>query len=405
MVTQGDNATNSQLDSRGCTIGPDNGCMSDNDIVRALFAFQPGDSLRLRIKYAPQAHTANCDGLFYCDPSTNVWAPLNNEEMEQIISPMFDAIEDSLSPADLMHIHSRRGADDMRHIVGRKCADRSFKEKLDANRDILAANNGVWDVPNKTFRPIEPEDFVMTTTGWSYDPLMAQKHRPELEAFIAQVMPVKDEREATLAFYANLMSGHRREKKLLVLTDTAGGSNGKSTFSELFVDFFGKRAVTHTTAVCMAGIDGHKATRLLMAEGLKTHMALNIWRLQSLTSGTGAVEGHARFNWQAGIVLVFNERDRPKFDGADSSFVERLVVPPMRAKFLSPEKLADADAGDFSYLADAEIAKKFPSWRSALGDMLMEHSRNENALDRLDNLPPSFTEKRSELAVKACIPS
>ncbi len=86
--------------------------------------------------------------------------------MDEIILPMFDAIADHLSPADLKHIHSRRGTDDMRHIVGRKCADRSFKDKLDANIDILAADNGVWEVGNKTFRPIEPEDFVMTTTGW-----------------------------------------------------------------------------------------------------------------------------------------------------------------------------------------------------------------------------------------------
>ena len=395
-------------------IDSENGRNSDNNIVKALFASELGDSIRLRIKYAPQAKTANCNGLYYCDPSTNVWTQRSNAEMEEIILPMFEAIKDSLSPADQKHINSRRGTDDMRHIVGRKCGDRSFKDKLDGNRDLLAADNGVWDVPNKTFRPIEPDDFIMTTTGWSYDPLMAQQYRHELETFIAQVMPIEDEREATLAFYANLMSGYRGEKKLLILTDLRGGNNGKSTYSDMFVDFFGKRAVSQTEFVCLAGpkdmnshnagIEGHAATRLLVADELKAHMALDVGLLKRLTGGiTATVGGRSchgggeaadrfKFKWQAGIVLVFNEGDCPKFDGGDSAFIDRLVVPLMRAKFLPPEKLDDAD--DYSLPKDTEIAKKFPLWRSAIADMLME-KYNKTVLDEL---PPSFSEWRLGLA-------
>ena len=48
--------------------------------------------------------------------------------------------------------------------------------------------------------------------------------------------------------------------------------------------------------------------------------------------------------WQAGILLVFNEGDMPKYDKGDSAFMKRMVVAPMRSQFfakLDPEAGTD----------------------------------------------------------------
>eukprot|EP00798_Chlamydomonas_sp_ICE-L_P023390 gene23390-biopygen13651 len=59
--------------------------------------------------------------------------------------------------------------------------------------------------------------------------------------FLRKVMPVDEERDVVLAFFAGLLSGRRKEKKFLAFTDKTSGDNGKSTLMALMGTFFWRR--------------------------------------------------------------------------------------------------------------------------------------------------------------------
>jgi hypothetical protein len=99
------------------------------------------------------------------------------------------------------------------------------------------------------------------------------------------------------------------------------------------------------------------------------------------------------FVWQAGIVLVFNEGDCPKFDASDAPFTARMVVVPMRAKFM--EGAADIDE-PYTFEADPRINRKMKEWLPALADVLLEYFVPELKLDRL---PASMTEWKRGITV------
>ena len=78
-----------------------------------------------------------------------------------------------------------------------------------------------------------------------------------------------------------------------------------------------------------------------------------------------------KYTWQAGIVLVFNEGDCPKFDVGDQAFLDRMLVAPMRSRFADE---ADAHAGEtqWTFPVNKDQADSFPDWMSALADVLLE---------------------------------
>jgi hypothetical protein len=116
---------------------------------------------------------------------------------------------------------------------------------------------------------------------------------------------------------------------------------------------------------------------------------------RSCGGGGGATE-RFKYKWQGGLVLIYNESDCPQFDAGDRAFIGRLVLPPMRSKFVHPSKLeADpADEDEFVFPKNPNIFERFPLWMSALADVLMEHY-DPAALERL---PPSFDEWRHGIA-------
>ena len=145
-----------------------------------------------------------------------------------------------------------------------------------------------------------------------------------------------------------------------------------------------------------------RAKRLVVAEELKHHMMLDEAMLKRLSGGEGVkIQGrhcgsaeHFGFTWQAGIVLVFNEGDVPRVDAGDAAFVERMLVVPMRSKFVK-EGNVTINEDDHIYARDQSIQKSFPEWLPALADVLLDHYEPR---DVLGELPSSMDEWRQDLA-------
>lgn len=372
--------------------------------------------LKERVKFAPDARTANCNGLFYCDPGTNVWAKRHNAVFEQMLIDMFrsDKLKDTLSPSDRRHVESRRGRNDMLYSIATKVIDESFLRRLDENADLFAIDNGCFDCSSgiPTFRALRPDDCVATTAGWSYSAEDAASHRDEVTAFFETILPVPAERRVILSFFASLLSGRRVAKKFLALTDRRSGNNGKSTLLSLMSSFFGQYALLNTKFVCKgsfdrdrdshdAGTEPFKGKRLVIAEELKHAMTLDDAMLKRLAGGPGVTVSGRRcgsseqfsFTWQAGFALVFNEGDCPKFDAGDAAFMARMIVAPMRAKFVDLQVSTDLQE-PWTFRVDPDMGKKFPQWLSSAADILAEHFDAHNLLS---DLPADMTEWKQEV--------
>ena len=386
-------------------LDPEAGKTDDETLARALMESSP--ELARRLVFAPDLRSGNCNGIHYCDPATNVWVQRSNAELEKLMVDAFGGL--SLSPSDRKHVNSRRGRNDLLYVFASRSIDNRLRQKLDSDLDVFAVDNGLFDVRSKSFRGIEPGDYVSTTAGWSYSSEAAREHRGEVESCLGRVLPVREEREVVLTFFASLLSGRREEKKFLVLTDRQSGNNGKSTLASLMLKFFGRLASGNTSFVCRgsfdrdreshsAGTEAMAGKRLLIAEELKHGMTLDDALLKRYAGGAGvAVEGrrcgsgeHFKYVWQAGIVLVFNEGDCPKFDASDSALAERMLVAPMRSKFVD-RAVGDED-GEWAYRMDKSLHRRFDAWLSAVADALLERFDGDGLSPC--RIPPSMLEWR-----------
>ncbi len=386
----------------------------DEAIARLLINARP--DIVDRIRLVPDIKSNNCNGVYYCDPVNNVWQQRANIVLERILLQALDGISSQLTAADIRHVKSRRGRGDILYAVAAERVDEYLERKLDANLDVFAVENGVFDMTTRTFRATKLDDYVKLHAAWSYNPEVAVRHRANVERFLEQILPIPEERKVLLTYIASLMSGRRTIKKFVVFTDNRVGNNGKSTLASLFKHFFDAYMVKETKFVCRGSIaqdrNSHEAAieemrgkRLIAAEELKHTMSLDEGMLKNLTGGAAnVVEGRMfhkgdrfQFVWQAGFMLIFNEGDCPKFDTGDQAFVERMMVVPFRSKFVSKpeyERLqAQGDMPEFTYPVDPDIVQQFPEWRSALADVLMEH--HDKSV--MDIIPRSMCEWKQDI--------
>jgi hypothetical protein len=369
-------------------VDPDAGRRDDEAL--ALLVIEQNPEFKQRVKFVPDMKNACCNGLFFCGVDTNLWRQEPNALMEERMMTYVRGLpDDILSSAEMRHVRSRRGTCDTLYIMARKVADIGFADRLDSNLDLFAMDNCLLDTRTMTTRAIVPSDEICNTTGWCYDASLAAEHRPAVSNFFEQLLPVPEERHAVLAFFASSLSGRRTAKKIMALTDRRQGNNGKSSLLSLMRGFFGGFYACNTKFVCSgsiqadrnshdAGLEPFKATRLVAAEELKNNMTLDVGFLKLVAGGADVkVEGRKfgqgdrfKFTWQANIVLVFNEGDCPKFDSGDSAFIQRLVVAPMRSKFVVA---MPQEPEEHTFLMDPDVNVKFPLWRSALLDIFLDH--------------------------------
>lgn len=406
---------------------------TDEELVSSLIQAHP--ELLTRVKFSPRARTDNCSGLYYCDPASNVWSQRHNMFFESRLVELFASLanDGALTDKDRRHVESRRGRYDMLYGLASRTLDEAFIERLDACPDIFAVRNGCFDFassPQGEFRPLLLQDAVSTPAGWEYSAEASAEHRPDLLRFLETLFPVQEERRLVLGYFASLLTGHRYAKKFLVLTDRRCGNNGKSSLLALMELFYGgdvAYSCRSTKFVCRggdraagdrnshdAGTEPLRGKRLLIAEELKKHMMLDDALLKQLTGGSGILVSGRRFHsnerysflWQAGIVLVFNEGDCPQFDPADTAFMERIMVAPMRSKFVGRDEfrrlllLQEGDGGEgmmepWTFEVMYDVNKKFPLWLSALADVLREHRLDP---DEFARLPQSMREWRNSIS-------
>jgi len=367
--------------------------------------------LMSRLRNCPTSRAPN---IFHCDPDTNIWSNLPPAAARELIVSKLDTA--TLSAREVRRIGSGR---DIAYLVAARVIDSSFVDRLDKNLDLFAVDNGVFDssTGSVVFRAIHPNDLISKTktAGWSYDPQMAAAHRHDVDRFLSTTLPDPAERQIFLRFVATLLSGRRRVLRFLMLSDTPESSgSGKTSLLRLLGEFFGTFG-TYTSEVSKyfmrathnRGRNGHSAElaalegkRLICIDAVQRNMDVDEGTLGLVSGGATTVSGRRynsnrgfEFDWQAGIIITCTAGNCPRRILEDRVLFGRMLVIPMRSKFVSGDL---QDPNDVRI--EHGIGAMFNDMRSALADVLVELYDNRDVAFSDDEIPISMVQMKESMA-------
>jgi P4 family phage/plasmid primase-like protien len=255
--------------------------------------------------------------------------------------------------------------------------DEDFTKKVDANKDLIAFNNGVLDMTTAdfTFRDGKPEDYISFSTGIDYDssrPYYEYPAWPEVEKFIRQVLPDPEVRDYFLKHLATNIMGGNTAQKFHILTGS--GSNGKSMIMNLMSKALGdysctvpislftqKRKSSGSAAPEVARLKGR---RFVTMQEPDESIALNTGLMKEITSGEkmyarDLFKSGSEFEVQAKFHLACNEK--PKINTTDGGTWRRLVVINFISKFVP----VPSSANEFPLDESIQFLVNSPEWATA----------------------------------------
>ena len=235
--------------------------------------------------------------------------------------------------------------------------DEEFTKKVDANKDLIAFNNGVLDMTKETFtfRDGKPEDYISFSTGIDYDQnrnYYDYPAWPAVEQFISKVLPDTEVREYFMKHLASNLSGGNTAQKFHIMTGS--GSNGKSMIMNLMGKALGDYSCTVPISLFTQKRKGSgaaapevarlKGRRFVTMQEPDESIALNTGLMKEITSGEkmyarDLFKSGSEFEIQAKFHLACN--DKPKINTTDGGTWRRLVVINFVSKFVPNPKEAN----------------------------------------------------------------
>lgn len=227
--------------------------------------------------------------------------------------------------------------------------DEEFVKKLDANKDIIAFNNGVLDLTTFEFRDGKPEDYMSFSTGIDYDPdkkYYEYESWGEVDSFIKQVLPDVEVRDYFMKHLATNLIGGNPAQKFHVMTGS--GSNGKSMITNLASTSLGDYACTvpitlftqkrGSASAANPETIRLKGRRMVTMQEPDEAVALNTGLMKLVSSGEkmyarDLFKTGVEFEVQAKFHLACN--DKPKINTTDGGTWRRLVVINFTSKFVA----------------------------------------------------------------------
>jgi len=250
--------------------------------------------------------------------------------------------------------------------------DEEFTKKVDANKELIAFNNGVLDLTTFEFREGKPEDYISFSTGIDYDP--EKKYYdydtwPALNSFICSVIRDPVVRDYFLKHLAtNLMGGNTAQKFHIL---TGSGSNGKSMILNLTATALGDYACTVPISLFTQKRKGSgnaapevirlKGRRFVTMQEPDESIALNTGLMKEITSGEkmyarDLFKSGTEFEVQAKFHLACN--DKPAINTTDGGTWRRLVVIEFTSKFV-PNPKADYELPIDESIQFAVVSKEW----------------------------------------------
>lgn len=227
--------------------------------------------------------------------------------------------------------------------------DEEFTKKVDANKDLIAFNNGVLELfGDFRFRDGKPEDYISFSTGIDYDPEKQYYEYEEwgnVDRFIKQVLPDPEVRDYFLNRLASNLAGGNPSQTFHIMTGS--GSNGKSMISNLAATALGDYACTvpitlftqkrGSSSAANPEVIRLKGRRMVTMQEPDEEVALNTGIMKLVSSGE---KMYARDLFKSGVEFevqaqfYFSCNKKPNVNTNDGGTWRRLIVINFTSKFV-----------------------------------------------------------------------
>ena len=278
--------------------------------------------------------------------------------------------------------------------------DSTFLEKLNANKNLIGFENGIYDLNEATFRGGLPSDYVSLSTGLTLpvpqssmpakiDDIIRYSNELEnydelkdgLNDFLQKVFPNDKVREYTLRFLSSCLSGEVREEKFYFWTGSGG--NGKSKLIDLIEfalgDYSQSLGVEYLTtkkgssSSASPEVESIKHARFVWMSEPEKNDVIYAGKLKLMTGGDkmtsrALYKGTTQFDPQFKIILMCN--DLPKLGGNDGGLWRRIEVVEYISKFTDNPR--PCPANPYQYEADEQLKKKLENWKIVFMVKLLE---------------------------------
>ena len=286
--------------------------------------------------------------------------------------------------------------------------NKKFRNMLDSNPDIIAFQNGVYDLKQNIFRDGRPDDYISKTMPIDYkDYKETDNEVEEVVDFLQKVFPDETVRKYFLDVYSDIFVGGNTHKKVYLWTGE--GDNGKSITQKFFELMLGQLSIKFNTQY----FTGKKVSsgsanpelsragppvRLVTMEEPDSDEQLNIGELKKLSGGDSF---WARDLFQSGkqtreifpmFMLTFICNKLPKLRNSDNATWNRLRVIPFESTFVEKDYPSDfkEQIKQKIFPMDKNFNKKIKrmvpafawyllNWRKTTSSILVEPPKVKNA--------------------------
>lgn len=252
-----------------------------------------------------------------------------------------------------------------------------FDKKMNANTNLIAFKDCVYDLQTNQYRQIKPSDFISKTTRYNMgDRKSDSKQRKKVIGILESIFPDKDLRDywikcASLAFFTN------RFEMLYILTGTGG--NGKGLLTSFLKacggDYVFTAETTFLTTIykggvansCLASCDGVRIVLVSEPDNGEKSSYMNVEFVKSIT---GRDEICARFlnqnvkTFDPLFTILLSCNTKPEIRKLDKGLLRRLSIHPFLCSFVSVKKTTNPyeKIGDSTFKAlkdDPAFVKEF----------------------------------------------
>lgn len=284
--------------------------------------------------------------------------------------------------------------------------DERFKDKLDQDPNLIAFDNGVYDLKNLIFRAGCPEDFISKKLTIPYREYNSSDDEvQEVLQCLEKLFPDKSLRNYFLDIYSDIFMGGNSKKIFVVWTGT--GNNGKSVMQHMLEDMLGPLSVKMPTTVfsgpkVKAGQANPEMVRLAPPVRSATFEepdgdeSFNIGILKAVTGGDKI---GVRDLYQAGKeirdlkpmfmpTLICNKL--PRMRHADDAYWDRVKVIPYESKFIRPgnpcPESYEEQLREKQFPMDMHFSSKIPDLLAPFAWLLLEHRKNPTRQEEPDKV-------------------
>ena len=250
--------------------------------------------------------------------------------------------------------------------------DPRFLRSLDSNPNLIAFENGVWELRERSFRAAVPEDRLSLSVGYSYSGTVDPELRAKAQAYLATLHPDEGQRNYVVRTFARQLFGDSGQELFHVHAGhLASASNGKTKFFETlelccggYVRKFGVEMLTAKQRVDpgkpMPEFEKWRGVRALYCSEPNHDDQLNSGILKDLTGGEIITyrllhsNDIQQFRPQFKMHVMTN--DAPIIDGGDSGVKRRVRKIDYVSRFVDSN---EADPAHHIYQRDPAIIQAF----------------------------------------------